>query len=83
MFLWKLFDYVSADEVIINLADPGAVKGTELARDAKGGMKVAAKLFGALAGRTMKVGASCLVDAVVNKGKESHGCFLMSWQIHP
>jgi NAD(P)-dependent dehydrogenase (short-subunit alcohol dehydrogenase family) len=82
MFLWKLVDYISADDVIINLADPAWVKGTELARDAKGGMKIGLKLFNTL-GRTPQVGASCFVDAVVNKGKESHGCFLMSWKIHP
>ncbi|KAI1765461.1 NAD(P)-binding protein [Hypoxylon sp. FL1150] len=83
MFLWKLVDYVSADDVIVNLADPAWVKGTELHRDARGAWKMAMKIFGALAGRTMTVGASCYVDAVVNKGKESHGCFLMSWQPHP
>ena len=33
--------------------------------------------------RSPKVGASCYVDAVVSKGKESHGCFLMSWKVHP
>ena len=82
MFLWQLVDYVSAEDVIVNLADPAWVRGTELAREATGGMKVVLKLFSIL-GRTPKVGASCFVDAVVNKGKESHGCFLMSWQIHP
>jgi NAD(P)-dependent dehydrogenase (short-subunit alcohol dehydrogenase family) len=82
MFLWKLVDYVSADDVIVNLADPAWVRGTELVRDVKGPMKMGVKLFGTL-GRTPKVGASCFVDAVVNKGKQSHGCFLMSWQIHP
>lgn len=83
MFLWKLVDYVSANDVIVNLADPAWCKGTELTRDVKGGMKVGVMLFGALAGRNKHVGASCFVDAIVNKGKESHGCFLMSWQIHP
>ncbi|KAF2812775.1 NAD(P)-binding protein [Mytilinidion resinicola] len=82
-FLWNLVDYISADDVIVNLADPAWCKGTELARDVKGGAKIGVKMFGALTGRTQKVGASCFVDAVVNKGKESHGCFLMSWQIHP
>jgi len=82
MFLWKLVDYVSADDVIVNLADPAWCKGTELAREVKGGAKIGLKIF-ALAGRTPRVGASCFVDAVVNKGKESHGCFLMSWRIHP
>ncbi|KAI8631889.1 NAD(P)-binding protein [Xylariaceae sp. FL1651] len=83
MFLWKLVDYVSADDVVVNLADPAWCKGTELVRDAPGITKVGAKIFGSLTGRTQRVGASCFVDALVNKGKESHGCFLMSWQIHP
>ena len=83
MFLWNLVDYVSADDVIVNLADPAWCKGTELTRDLTSGMKVGVKIFGALTGRSPRVGASCFVDAVVNKGKESHGCFIMSWQIHP
>ncbi|RYP45267.1 hypothetical protein DL768_008383 [Monosporascus sp. mg162] len=40
MFLWKLVDYVSADDVVVNVADPGFVKGTGLTRDAKGGAKI-------------------------------------------
>lgn len=83
MFLWNLVDYVSADDVIINLADPAFVKGTEFARDINSaGLKTFYKIF-SLSGRTPRVGASCYIDAVVNKGKESHGCFLMSWKIHP
>jgi NAD(P)-dependent dehydrogenase (short-subunit alcohol dehydrogenase family) len=83
MFLWKLVDYVSADDVIANLADPAWVNGTDLHRDAQGVTKVGMKIFGTLTGRSTKDGASCYVDAVVNKGKESHGCFLMSWKAHP
>jgi NAD(P)-dependent dehydrogenase (short-subunit alcohol dehydrogenase family) len=82
MWLWKLVEFVSADDVIVNLADPAWCRGTELTRDVKGPMKAGVKLFGTL-GRTPKAGASCFVDAIVNHGKESHGCFLMSWQIHP
>ncbi|CAI6332672.1 unnamed protein product [Periconia digitata] len=81
-FLWNLTDYVSADDVIVNLADPAWVKGTALARETQGAMKIGLKIF-ELTGRTPRVGASCFVDAMVNKGKESHGCFLMSWKIHP
>ncbi|GAP92977.1 putative short-chain dehydrogenase reductase family [Rosellinia necatrix] len=83
MFLWNLVDYVSADDVIVNLADPAWCKGTELSRDAPAPMRAGAKVFGALTGRTQRVGASCFIDALINKGKESHGCFLMSWKIHP
>ncbi len=84
MFLWNLADCVSADDVIVNLADPAWCKGTQLAREVTGvGMRLGVKLFGATTGRSPKVGASCFVDAIVNKGAESHGCFLMSWKIHP
>lgn len=83
MFLWKLVDYVSADKVIVNLPDPSWCRDTGLARDAKGRLKVAGKIFGGVMARSPKVGASCFVDAMVNKGTESHGCFLMSWQIEP
>ncbi|KAI1753959.1 hypothetical protein F4782DRAFT_545312 [Xylaria castorea] len=84
MFLWNLVDYVSADDIIINLADPAFVRGTSFARELNGVLvKIAFSIFGLVAGRTPKVGASCYIDAVVNKGKESHGCFLMSWDIHP
>ncbi|SPQ23524.1 9a8008d7-2023-4bd7-add0-81eadc2fcdbc [Thermothielavioides terrestris] len=84
MFLWKLVDFVSANDVIVNLADPAWCKGTKLAREVTNpGLKLFAKIFGATTGRPPKVGASCFVDAMVNKGKESHGCFLMSWKIHP
>ena len=83
MFLWKLVDYVSADDVIVNLPDPGFVKGTELGRDAAGWQKVATAVFAAVTARTKKVGASTYLDALLSKGPESHGCFIMSWQIHP
>jgi NAD(P)-dependent dehydrogenase (short-subunit alcohol dehydrogenase family) len=82
MFTYKLLEYVSADDVIINLADPGLVKGTGLG--GKGGIliSVARSIF-SLAGRTVEAGATAYVDAVAVKGKESHGCFLMSWEIAP
>lgn len=83
MFLWKVVEYISADEVIVNLADPAWCKGTRLGREVKGKMKLAGALFANFLARSPKLGASCYVDAVVNKGKESHGCFLMSWQIEP
>lgn len=84
MFLWNLVDYVPAKDVIVNLADPAWCRGTGLAREVTGaGLKLGVKLFGATTGRPPKVGASCFVDAIVNKGPESHGCFLMSWKIHP
>ncbi|KAF7587141.1 hypothetical protein BBP40_007669 [Aspergillus hancockii] len=41
LFMWKLVDYVSADDVVVNLVDPGFVKGTDLQREASGVLTVA------------------------------------------
>lgn len=32
-------------------------------------------------GRSVKAGASTYLDAAVVRGKESHGCFLMDWEL--
>lgn len=82
MFLWKLVEYVKADDVVVNLTDPAWVRGTSLTRDVTGPMKLFMKGF-EMTGRTPEVGASCLVNGLIGQGKESHGCFLMSWKIHP
>ncbi|PYH90492.1 NAD(P)-binding protein [Aspergillus ellipticus CBS 707.79] len=82
-FLYKLADYVSADDVVVNIADPAFVKGTGITRDVPIFGRILMALFGALCGRTVRVGASTFVDAAVLKGSESHGCFLMSWKVEP
>ncbi|KAI0158067.1 NAD(P)-binding protein [Xylariaceae sp. FL1272] len=83
MFMWKLVEYVSANDVVVNLSDPAWCRGSNLHRDREGALKKAGmKMFGLL-GRTPRLGASCFIDALVNKGKESHGTFIMSWEIHP
>jgi NAD(P)-dependent dehydrogenase (short-subunit alcohol dehydrogenase family) len=83
LFLWKLIDFVSADDVVVNLVDPGFCKGTELHKD----MPVAVRaIFGTvkvLAGRSIKAGASTYLNAAVVRGKESHGYFIMDWQLRP
>ncbi|OQU94000.1 hypothetical protein CLAIMM_00425 [Cladophialophora immunda] len=83
MFLWKLVDWVSADDVVVNLVDPGFVKGTQLARDAPGLIVFLGNIFAALTARSTRDGASTYLDACLIKGKESHGCFIMGWQIKP
>lgn len=75
--------YLHADDVIVNIVDPGYVKGTEGVSKMPKLTAMMAKSFAALTGRTVQVGASTYVDAVAVKGKESHCCFLTSWRIHP
>jgi NAD(P)-dependent dehydrogenase (short-subunit alcohol dehydrogenase family) len=83
MFVYKLEDYVSADDVIVNLVDPGMTRGTGLSRDLPKVVEAIAKplVFGIT--RSVRDGASSYLDATITKGKESHGCFIMDWEIRP
>ncbi|KAI0850361.1 NAD(P)-binding protein [Daldinia vernicosa] len=83
MFAYKLSEYVSADDVIVNLVCPGYVKGTELSRDVSIILRPMLALFSAIAARTVRDGASTYLDAALVKGKESHCSFLMSWKVSP
>lgn len=83
MYLYKLVDYVSADDVIINLVDPGMTRGTGLNRDIpRVGRAIAAPILLVLS-RSVVDGASSYLDSTVVKNKESHGCFIMDWEIRP
>ncbi|KIH86461.1 short-chain dehydrogenase/reductase family protein [Sporothrix brasiliensis 5110] len=82
----KLFPLVRTDDVVFNLVDPGLVRGTLLNRDtAQRGKAVALALWlvKAVTGRSLKAGGSTYVDAAVVKGQETHGCFIMDWQVRP
>ncbi|MCJ1403244.1 hypothetical protein MMC11_006467 [Xylographa trunciseda] len=83
LFVVKLAEKVKAEDVIINMVDPGLTKGTELSRHARGVIAVAAKIFFSVAGRPVDRGAATYVDAALGHGKESHGCFLMNCKIAP
>lgn len=83
LFFARMLEYLDADDVVVNLVEPGMCKGSELHRDAKGLMGAFLWAWKGLAGRTSEDGAWTYVDAAVVKGKESHGCFLMDWEVHP
>ena len=81
--LVELSERVSSDDVIINMLEPGAIKGTGLSRDIGGMMLIAIKLMHAVAGRPVEQGAVTYVDALLGHGKEAHGCFPMNCEITP
>ncbi|KAI1802393.1 NAD(P)-binding protein [Daldinia bambusicola] len=83
MFAYKLGEYVSADDVIVNLVCPGFVKGTDLGRDASVFVRPLIALSAAVAARSTRDGASTYLDAALVKGRESHCSFLMSWKVSP
>jgi len=81
LFIINLVQYVNADDVIVNLVDPGLVKDTNLQGSAPWLIRVIFYGFKAVFGRKLEVGASTYVDAVVVKGRESHGCFVSHWEV--
>jgi NAD(P)-dependent dehydrogenase (short-subunit alcohol dehydrogenase family) len=84
LFTVRLLDYLPpAEEVVVNLVDPGFCKGSELHREGKGLLAAALAVGKTLTARTLEGGAWTYVDAAVVKGKESHGCFVMDWDIRP
>ncbi|KAJ6257179.1 hypothetical protein Dda_8065 [Drechslerella dactyloides] len=85
MFLWKFSEgnYVSADEVVINMIEPGFLRGTSLNREVKGASVIALKLLQALAGREVTDATTVIIDAAEIKGKEAHLCYLADWEIRP
>ncbi|KAM0816723.1 putative Short chain dehydrogenase [Seiridium cardinale] len=79
----KMAHYVSPDDVIIDLVEPGLTKGTSLFREVGGIMGLAwSGIKGAL-GRPVETSASTYIDAAVSHGRDAHCSFLLDWQIHP
>ncbi|KIV97356.1 hypothetical protein PV10_01118 [Exophiala mesophila] len=78
----RMLEYLDADQVIVNLVEPGMVKGTELHRGNKGIVRVLLNAHVNLSGRSLEDGAWAYIDAVAVQGKESHGCFIMDFEPH-
>lgn len=83
MFLYKLVDYIAAEDVVVNLVDPGMTKGTGLNRDLPKIVAVSAAPVLSAISRKVSDGASAYLDGTLVKGKGSHGCFIMDWEIRP
>ncbi|KAH8651444.1 hypothetical protein BX600DRAFT_528737 [Xylariales sp. PMI_506] len=84
LFFVRLLDYLpSSDEVIMNIVDPGLCQGSDLPRNLHGISGAIHATLRAMCARTLEEGAWAYVDAVVVKGKESHGSFCMDWGIWP
>lgn len=83
LFFTKLFVYVDPKDVIVNMVDPGFCKGTALHRTTHGIVAAAFSLAKTLMGRSLEMGASTYVDAAVVKGEETHGCYVMDWEVRP
>jgi len=83
LFIVKLAEHINPSDVIVNMVEPGFVKGTELMRDLPLLLNCFMALFKAASARTVQKGAVTYTDAAVVKGKETHGCMLVNCEIAP
>jgi NAD(P)-dependent dehydrogenase (short-subunit alcohol dehydrogenase family) len=84
MFVYELSKRVSSEEVIINVSNPGACRGTQFGAVERSMMQEAMLYIASLVlGRTATVGARQYVDAVTVQGPESHGSFVSEGKIKP
>lgn len=83
LFVWKLSEVVSPDEVVINLVNPGMTGGTGFFTRESFFVRMAVGLIQVLLARKVEVAATTYVDAVAARGKESHGAVLSDWAVKP
>lgn len=70
--------YVDSKDVVINLVEPGWIRGTGLARDLPAIGRVILGLVLFIAGRPVDQGAATYFDAAVNQDDRSHGSYIMN-----
>ncbi|KAI1125561.1 hypothetical protein F5Y10DRAFT_246824 [Nemania abortiva] len=83
IFVSKLAELVSADDVMVNMANPGMTKGTAFFRGVPSFIIPIISFGQFLLARSAEVAASIYVDAVSARGKETHGSFLSDWTVKP
>lgn len=83
LFVWKLSEQVSPDEVVINLVNPGMTGGTSFLTRESFFLRKAIGLIQFLLAWKADVAATTYVDAVAARGKESHGAILSDWAVKP
>jgi NAD(P)-dependent dehydrogenase (short-subunit alcohol dehydrogenase family) len=83
MFVAKLAEQVSSSDIIINTVNPAMTKGTSFFESVPLVVRIAMRMAQALFARSVAVGASVYVHAVVTMGEESHGGVIGEWRIKP
>lgn len=86
MFVARFAEKIDPKDIIINVCNPGMTAGTGLGQNAdKPGLaaRYIGPIFGKALGRSVEVGASVYIHALVMLGQESHGSFVSDWTIQP
>ena len=83
VILQKLSEIVSPDDVIITAVDPGFTGGSGLHRNLAAPARAIFGLIKIFTARSPKEAAWIYLDAAAVRGKESHGGFIVNWDIYP
>lgn len=75
LFFVRLLKYLEPTETIVNIVNPGLVKGTQLFREAPLALAAGFSVVRFLTAVSVEDGAWLCVDAAVVRGRDSHGCF--------
>lgn len=82
-FVSKLAEFVSPDDVLVSVSNPGMTAGTSFFEDQPVALQKFMSLLQWIFARTVDVGASAYLDAVLVQGVDAHGSFLSDWTIKP
>lgn len=80
-FVSKLKEVVHEDDVVVNVADPGFVRGTSFDRTVPTVTRVITGAIRGTIGRSLRAGVWNFVDAAVLEPKTSHGSWIYNWQV--
>jgi NAD(P)-dependent dehydrogenase (short-subunit alcohol dehydrogenase family) len=83
MFLRKLAERISPNDVVVNIVDPALVKTTGKERSGSWVFRIQFGILRTVIGRSLSAGAWTYVDAAVIKGRESHGSWICNFKVYP
>jgi len=76
LFVSKLAELVSSDEVLVNMANPGMTRCTAFFRGVPTVLLKLVAVVQFLLARSVAVGATIYINAAMAQGKKSHGSFI-------
>lgn len=83
IFVSKLAEFVSANDVLVNVSNPGMTGGTDFFRGYPALMMKLIAISQWILARPVNVAATTYLDAVLVQGEKSHGSFTSDWTIKP
>ncbi|KAK4063872.1 hypothetical protein Trihar35433_8580 [Trichoderma harzianum] len=83
IFVSKLTEFVSPNDVVVNVSNPGMTGGTDFFRGYPALVMKFIAVGQWILARTVDVAATTYLDAVLVQGEKSHGSFMSDWTIKP